>query len=218
MLNGVLPDEQADGVRGFALQMALLDVEHLVEEAAHVEAQAQEFFRAEGLPVFARQQPAMVREGEFQLVAVMIGLGGAQDGGDFRKIQVADAGELIDDLLLLESDLHRIGQRLPGAAAAVLEMRAEGLEPVRGRGFHPGDVALGVAAAHFVDLHVHHVARDALPDKDDFSVHVGQAVAFGRSGLDGDIFQVGFCLSRHFLSVFRLLRFGRKVNQRISYI
>ena len=60
MLDRVLLDEEADGIGRFALQMTFPDIEHLVEETAHVEAQAQPVFVGELAPVFAGEQPAAV--------------------------------------------------------------------------------------------------------------------------------------------------------------
>ena len=128
----------------------------------------------------------------------MVGFHGTQDGGDFRNLQMADTGELVHDLLLFEGNLHGIGKCLPGTAAAVPEMRAEGREPMRGRRNHPGNVALRIAAPDFVDLYVHDVPRNAGPDEEDFPVHVCQAVSFRSRGFDQNILKIGFFIPSHF--------------------
>ena len=127
----------------------------------------------------------------------MVGLFRTQDGGDFREIEMSDAGELVHDLLLLERDLHRIGQCLPRASAAVLEMRTERGKAMRGRGFHPDDEPLGIAAADLVHLHIHDIAGDCLPDEQHFPVHVRKAVSLGRGRFDPYIFQKRFFLCSH---------------------
>ena len=172
--------------------MTLLNVEDLVKKAAYVESKAQTVRVAERGPVFAGKQPAAVREGVFQLVAVVVGLFGAQDGGDFRQFQVSDAGQLVHDLLLLEGDLAVVGECLPGTAATDAEVPAEWRKAERGRGYHLHDEPLGIAAADLVDLYVHYISGDCLFHENDFAVDMGQAVSFGRGRLDRDVFQTGF--------------------------
>ena len=67
---------------------------------------------------------------------------------------------------------------------------------------HPDDETLGITAADFVDLYIHHVAGDALLHKYHFSVHMSESVAFGSGRLDGNVFQKGFLLASHFSEKF----------------
>ena len=110
-----------------------------------------------------------------------------------------DAGELVHDLLLLESGLHRIGQGLPGAASTFTEVPAERNQTVRGRGYEVDDIPLRIAAAHFVDLHIHDIAGDTPFHKKDLAVHMCQAVAFRSGRFDCNLFQIRFFLSAHTL-------------------
>ena len=111
-----------------------------------------------------------------------------------------DAGKLVYDLLLLEGNLHRVGQCLPRASAAVAEMGAERGESVWGGGLHPGDITLRIAAAHLVDLHIHDIAWNPLLYEDDLAVNMRETVSFCSGRLDRDIFQKGFVFSAHNVS------------------
>ena len=74
MVDGVLLDEQADGIGRFALQMAFPDVQHLVEEAADMESQSKPLRVGQRAEILAREEPATIGKGVFQFVAVMVGL------------------------------------------------------------------------------------------------------------------------------------------------
>ena len=227
----IFPDEQAYVVGGAALQVALVDIEHLVEELAHMETEplppvcgnVPEGFggsldggfggniaiRRSGSAVgkgsgsavtgwsfgcdFAGEDPALVRGGELQLVAVELGLAGRDDGTDLGEFEMSCARELVEDLPLLGLQLHAIGEQLPAAASADTEMFAEWLQPV-GRGLHQ---------AHYATFEVVlFLYRN--PDVDDISRHgvfyehdlplrgVRDAFALRGNALHGQVFK--YCL------------------------
>ena len=110
--------------------MAVLDVKDLIEEASHMEAKAIFLQLGKRFSIFVLEDPAALREGELQLVAVVSGLIRSDDRGDFRYFKVTYAHELVIDLLLLCLKLHFIRQRLPFTSAADAEMLAERLQTV----------------------------------------------------------------------------------------
>ena len=65
MLESVVLDKEADSVGRFALEVAFLNVENLVEELAYVEAEPDLFLVTEGLGILFREYPAFVGSGEF---------------------------------------------------------------------------------------------------------------------------------------------------------
>ena len=102
VLHRIFSDEIADLVRWLRLQIALFDIEHLVKGSANVEAEAEPLWAAvdariaesqmtgksvgivsrvklgrggeDILRLFPFEQPAAVREGELELVAIFAGL------------------------------------------------------------------------------------------------------------------------------------------------
>ena len=66
-------------------------VQHLVEEAAHMEAEAQLLLCRHAFRIFVGEYPALVRSRELELVAVELGLVGGEDGAYGRQLQVAYA-------------------------------------------------------------------------------------------------------------------------------
>ncbi len=111
---------------------------------------------------------------------------------------MAQAHQLIPDLLAFRLQLHGIGEWLPATAATEAEMLAEGLEPVRGRGNCTDGIALHVILLLFEDLYVHHVSRNGEFHKEHHPVDVGDGLSFGRHPFDEDILQdKGFLFLRH---------------------
>ena len=172
----------ADAVRRVGLQPAFADVQHLVEHPRDVESHGRRVADvARRLDLLARQ-PAAVGEGEFEFVAVELRLGRAEAGRDLRQLDLADARQLVADLIGLEAQLLPVGQVLPLAAAADAEMLAERLGP-QGRFLHIADhEALHEAAAFGADLHVDHVARNGQRNEDHHVVPAAHGLALGREG------------------------------------
>ena len=194
VVDAELLDKQADRIGWLRLEPAFLDVQDLVEELAHVEAQAHPVVLGNRIGILAVKHPALAGRAEFQLVTVKLRALGGECRTDFRHLQVADADQLVVHLLPFGFELHLVGQGLPPAAAADAEMLAERLEPVRRRLDHSGDESLHIVFLLPEHLDVHDVAGDGEIDEDDHSVHVGQSLTFGGDGFDGDVlqFQVDF--------------------------
>ena len=83
--------EQAYGVGGFGLEPAAAYVQHLVEEAAHMETEAQLLLCRHAFGVLVGEYPSLVRSRELELVAVELGLVGGEDGTYRGQLQVAYA-------------------------------------------------------------------------------------------------------------------------------
>ncbi len=109
----------------------MVNVEHLVKEAAHMEAEPASLLFAESLRVFVFVNPSALRKGEFELVAVICSLVRRHDRGYFRYLEMPYAHELVIYLLLLGLKLHFIRKWLPFASSAYSEMAAERLQTMR---------------------------------------------------------------------------------------
>ena len=189
VLAAVVADEEADFVAGLGLEVAVLHVENLIEAGWGVEA---EDVAVEGLGVVVDLrlgEPAVVAEGVFELVAVVGALGRGEDERNFGQGHFADAGELVDDLLLLEVQLGVVAQVLPLAAAAGAEVLAEGRGAqlgvgVEGRGHGFEEVLFGAG-----DAQIDHVAGGDLRNEDDEVVEANQALALGDHVLNQDILE-----------------------------
>ena len=138
--------------------------------------------------------PTLAGSAEFQFVTIKLRALGGECRADFRDLQMPDADQLVIHLLPLGFELHFVRQGLPAAAAADAKMLAERLDAVRGRLDHPGDESLHIVFLLPEHLDVHDVAGNGEIDEDDHPVHMGQRLAFGGDGLDGDVlqFQVDF--------------------------
>ena len=172
--------------------MAVFEVQHLIEHSADVEAQTATVGRRHRFGVFAAKYPPPRREGEFELIAVEILLFAAENGRHCRQFQVADAFQLVHDLLLLGIELHLIGENLPFAAAAFAVVLANRLQPVGRRSHQSLYISLHKALARLAHLHVHHVARHRKRHEQHLAVDVGKTVALRRYGFDKDVFKQWF--------------------------
>ena len=135
-------------------------------------------------------EPALVGGGVFEFVAVAGRLVRAEDGGEGRHLEVADAGELVVDLALLGRELDLVGERLPAASAAHAEMAAERLQALLGRLDDADDRALepGFLLAYQAD--VHDVARDGESHEDDLAFGgVGDGLALRGHGFDREVLE-----------------------------
>ena len=201
VLEAELLDKEADLIGRFGLQVAALDVQDLVEILADVEAQAGAGRHAGG-DLFAGH-PALVRGGEFEFVAVVAGLVGAQDGAEFRHAEVADARQLVIDLALLGGELDLVRERLPAASAAHREMLAERLQTLLG-GLHELDDRTLQPGLLLADQpHVHHVARHGEADENHLPFgRMRDRLALRRHALDREVLQddIQFAVSCHRLN------------------
>ena len=195
---GIFAYEIANGIGWFALEMAFLDVYDLVEEAAYVEAEALAVHFVYAFRVFAVQQPAAVREGEFELVPVAFGFLGWQNSLYFRHLQVTYAYELVFDLLLFCRKLHFVGEGLPFAPSADSEVLAEGFQPVRGGLYHPEDEAFHIVFLFLADLDVNYVSGNCELYENHCALYVSQGFAFGCNCFYLNVFKYEFlCFLSH---------------------
>jgi len=107
----------------------------------------------------------------------------AEDGAKFRQFDLADAGELVEDLLLLELQLLGVGQVLPLAASADTEMFAEG-----GRAYitifnKADDLTFGKGMFLAPDLDVAHVTRNTEGYENDQFFPMEKALTLGCDSL-----------------------------------
>ena len=86
--------------------------------------QALAFVLGQSLYFFLRQI-ALVCTAEVQLVAVFLCLDATEDGTELRQFHLADAVQLVVDLLLLHAELFLVGQILPLAAATHAKVLTE---------------------------------------------------------------------------------------------
>ena len=202
---------QPDGVRRVALQMAGVDVQHLVEHVGDVETQRRlGCDLAPGVGDLLVGHPAPVGEGELQLVAVVARVGRAQAGADFGQFDLADPGQLVADLLGLEAQLLGVGQILPLAAAADPEMGAERLLAQRRALAVVDDESLHEAAALDPNLHVDHVAGHGHRYEDHLFVPTPHRLALGGERRDFEPLDQGVVL---FLASHSFLFIGTKIGK-----
>ena len=179
-LDAQLADEQAQLVAQLVLQPAALDVQHLVKGPGDVETRRIAVRELHAAVELLAREPTLVREREFQLVAVVGCRCRAQnrvDGGDGH---LGNALHRVHHLLLLALQLVLVGQMLPLAAAAQPEVLAHGLH-TQLTGLHqPLDMPLGIAVLLAVDFQVDHVARSTIGHKHHQVVPAAQALALGR--------------------------------------
>ena len=179
-LDTVIADEQAQLVADVVLQPAALDVQHLVKGPWNVETRRIAVGELLAAVELLTREPALVAEGEFQLVAVMGGHRRAQnrvDGGDGH---LGNALHRVHHLLLLALQLVFVWQMLPLAAATQPEVLTHRFH-TQLAGLHQTlDMPLGIAVLLAVDFQVNHVARSAIRDKHHQVVPAAQALALGR--------------------------------------
>ena len=106
VLLGVAADGEADVVAGVALQGAVADVEHLVEELGDMEPEGPGTGFWLGVFVGLGGAPGFGGEGEFQLVAVVLDIVGAADGAHAGAVDVAEPLEVVAHLALLGVELR----------------------------------------------------------------------------------------------------------------
>ena len=109
---------------------------------------------------------------------------GAEDGPELRQFNLANTGELVEYLLLLELQLFLVGQVLPLTASADTEVLTEGGRAyiiIYYKAYH---LALGEGMLLTSDLHIAHVAGHAEGYKHHQIVPVEQTLPFGGNSLN----------------------------------
>ena len=110
----------------------------------------------------------------------------AEDRAYLGQFDLADAGEVIDDLLLFVLELFGIGQDLPLASAAHPEMLASRLTADFARFYDAQHFRLHEGVLLLGDLQIDDIARHAVRHKGDDVVDAHQGFAFG--GHTGDLY------------------------------
>ena len=176
----------ADLVVQVVHQPALLDGQDLVERPGDMESDGGRVLDtiAKGGDVFPGQ-PALVGATEVELVTVFLCLHAAEDRTEFRKFDLADTRELVEDLLLLKLQLLRIRQVLPFATAADTEVLTERFHAYITILYKAHYLALGEGVFLATDLHVAHITGHAEGYEHHQVIPVEQALAFGCHSLYG---------------------------------
>ena len=185
-------------------QPALLDGQNLVEGSRDVEPHGGYVLQA--LRIVVRQtvylflgQIALVGTAEVQLVAILAGLHRTQYGAEatlgilpFRECRqgyLADACQLVEDLLLLHAQLFLVGYLLPLAAAAHPEMAAEGLRAYLTIYMVFHHLCLHERVLLAPHLQVNDIAGYSPRHKDHHIVHSRHGFSLGSIVGDGDVLQ-----------------------------
>ena len=126
----ILLNEETYCVRRLRLEIAMVDVKHFVKESADMESKTVFLLIGKNFSILVVKDPSALRECELQFVTIICSIIRRNDRGDFRYIKMADAHQLVVDLLLLRLQLHFVWKRLPFASSAYAEMFAERLQTV----------------------------------------------------------------------------------------
>ena len=102
---------------------------------------------------------------------------------------MADAHQLVIDLLLLRLQLHFVWKRLPFTSSTYAEMFAERLQTVLRRLYHTEDETFHIVLLLFCHLHIYDVSRHSELYEKYCSVYPCQCLSFCCHRLDGDILQ-----------------------------
>ena len=102
---------------------------------------------------------------------------------------MADAHELVVDLLLLGLKLHLVWKRLPFASAAHTEVLAERLQTMLGRFYHTKNETFHIVLLLFGHLDVNYVSRYRELNEQYRTVDPCQCLSFCRHGFNGDVLQ-----------------------------
>ena len=175
-------DSQTNRIRWIALQVAVVDVEHLIEHARDVESERGRSLQIGTRSHLLKRQPTAVGKGKFELVAVVARLGRGQAGANLGQGNLTDAGELIAHLLGLEAQLLLVGQILPLATSTHPEVGAEGLRAQRRTLYIIDHITLHEATTLLANLYVHHIPRNGHRYKDHLLVPTTHCLAFGGQG------------------------------------
>ena len=124
MLQGILTDIVANLIVDVVHQMALCDVENLVESTRDMEPDRIHHIILHILLHFFIREPTLIGETKLQLVAIAINLLTSKDGLELRQFNLANARQVVKDLLLLGLELLLILKALPLATSTDTIMTA----------------------------------------------------------------------------------------------
>ena len=165
----------------------MFHIKYLVEKAAYMESETIFFLLRKHFGVLVIKDPTTLREGEFQLVTIICSLVRTNDRRDFGHLKMADAHQLIVDLLLLCLELHFIWERLPFAASTDTEMSAERLQTMFRRLYHAEDETFHIIFLLLCDFDVNNVAWYGELYEQYSSVNSCESLAFGSDCFDHDV-------------------------------
>lgn len=187
VLNSVGAYRVANTIANVVHEVALLDVENLVECAGNVETNTVHIVKAFASLNLLCREPTLVGETKFEFVAIGILLVAAEDGADFGELDLPDATKIVLHLLLLVLELFLIGEALPFAAPAytiVLANRSN----ASGRWFYDaGYLGFGIAVFFLFNLKVNNVARHCVRYEDNKVVDFCNGFPFCSNARDGYI-------------------------------
>jgi hypothetical protein len=150
----------AGGVRALGGEQAVADRHDLVPRAGSVEA--------------ADERAAVARsERVLELVAVAPLRHRGDDLVEHVAVEVADPGQRVAHLLVLDGELALVGQDLPRRARVI----GEGRDALGARLQHLERAGLGVGALALRDDRAHAIARDRARDEDDVALQPRDPVA-----------------------------------------
>ena len=96
----VIFNRQADPVRNIVLQPAFVNIQYFIEHSRNMETDSVHAVeRFAGLHLFFRQ-PFLVRKGKLQFVTIKLCMLGTQDRQDFFHLNLANTGQVVDNLFL----------------------------------------------------------------------------------------------------------------------
>lgn len=176
---GEILDEQAQLVGQSVLQMAPLDVEHLVKRSRDVESGSIAVGKFLAAVELLECEPASVGKCVLHLIAVVPYLLGAEYRSDFRERYLGYALKAVLHLLLLVLQLILVGQMLPAATAAYAEMLASRLYSYVRRLCQLLDPSFGIAFLFTGQLHPGHVAWSSVGYEHHHVVDARYRVALG---------------------------------------
>ena len=194
MLRGIVAHLVANLVVQVVHQPAFLDGQYLVEGTRDVETDGRLVFQTLRLVVrqrgnFLVGQIALVGASKVQLVAVFLSLDTSQDGAKFGQLYLADACQLVKDLLLLHAQLFVVGNLLPLATAAHAEVLAERLGAHLAVFMKTDDFCFHERVLLTANLQVDDIARHSPRYKHHHLVNACHRFSFGGIVGNGNVFK-----------------------------
>ena len=156
---GIVSDGVSDVVVQVVHQMALFHWQYFVEGTGDMESYGIHLREIHTRGYLLLCKPPFVGTSKFQLVAVGRGLHRTQDGVEFRQFHLADAFQLVVNLLLLHFQLFAVGHILPFATTTYSKVSAHRFHPHVTVFDKPHNLCLAVAVLLPFHLQIDHVAR-----------------------------------------------------------
>ena len=163
-------------------EVAVFDVEHLVEGPGYMKSESVELVVLHAAADFFGGEPSLVAEGELYLVAIVFGVLGSDNRCGFGQFHLADASQRVDYLLLFAGDLAGVAEVLPFAAAAYFKVGAHGADAVLGIVVELDDAGFAVAVFLARHLQVDDVARGGVGYEYHQVVDTGHGLSLGGKG------------------------------------